>query len=99
MPFTLLNRNVKRLASSTTNNSDLCKSLKFVQNQITIVTGMYSLECFTVYVKHTPSNIYYWDSCHMQLVINKSYMNQAKSVRRGKQHMTNKMKVWFEIYS
>lgn len=53
MPFTLLNGNVKRLASSTTYNSDLCKSLKFVQNQNTTVTDMYSLECFTVYV-NTP---------------------------------------------
>lgn len=31
MPFALLNGNVKRLASSTTNNSDLCKCLKFVK--------------------------------------------------------------------
>jgi len=28
----------------------------------------------------------------MQLVINKSYIIQVKSVRRGKHHMTNKIK-------
>lgn len=57
---------------------------------------MYSLECFTVYVKHTPSNIYYWDSCHMQLVINKSYMIQAKSIRRARITWLTKRKsmVW-----